>query len=233
MSEKTSLPPGQHERPDFPRFGLPEYARRAPAADAELCLTISDETGRSTEIDRSALQSLQRVEQSSDFHCVTTWSHRDLTWGGIRFRDFYRQFLVRTLQPDQDERTVLFRGLDGFSTTMLLEDALAPDVLLADMLNGEPLSVAHGLPLRLVAPQHYGYKNVKHLCAIEVLHEPRAPKHRLVDHLRGRVAYEERGIAPGWLLRFLYRPFIGEAVRQFARGLERRDETGKRRQARS
>ena len=52
---------------------------------------------------------------------------------------------------------------------MLLEDALADDVLLADRLDGAPLDAKHGAPVRLVAPAHYGFINVKHLCRIEVL----------------------------------------------------------------
>jgi DMSO/TMAO reductase YedYZ molybdopterin-dependent catalytic subunit len=50
---------------------------------------------------------------------------------------------------------------------LLLSDLLAAEVLLADILDGLPLSMEHGAPLRLVAPAHYGYKSVKHLSGIE------------------------------------------------------------------
>jgi DMSO/TMAO reductase YedYZ molybdopterin-dependent catalytic subunit len=52
---------------------------------------------------------------------------------------------------------------------MLLADALAGDVLLAGRLDGAPLDARHGAPVRLVAPAHYGFVNVKHLCRIELL----------------------------------------------------------------
>ena len=42
-----------------------------------------------------------------------------------------------------------------------------PDVLLANELNSQPLTVEHGAPLRLIAPKHYGYKSVKYLCRME------------------------------------------------------------------
>ena len=64
---------------------------------------------------------------------------------------------------------VRFAGLDGHWSVMLLEDALADDVLLADHLDGAPLDAKHGAPVRLVAPAHYGFVNVKHLCRIELL----------------------------------------------------------------
>ena len=64
---------------------------------------------------------------------------------------------------------VRFAGLDGHWAVMLLEDALADDALLADRLNDAPLNAKHGAPVRLVAPAHYGFVNVKHLCRIELL----------------------------------------------------------------
>jgi len=227
MTEVTKqargLPPGQRETATFPRFGLPDYARRAPDSRVALQLALADGRGRSSQLDREALGPLQRIEQASDFHCVTTWSTRGLRWGGFRFRDFYEQILVPAIQPDASAQFVVFRCLDGYSVTMLREDALQPDVLLADMLEGRPLSAEHGAPMRVVAPRHYGYKNAKHLRAIELRHDyhgPRSVLRRFVDHPRARVALEERGRGvPGWILRYLYRPLIGRTTREFDEGL--------------
>jgi DMSO/TMAO reductase YedYZ molybdopterin-dependent catalytic subunit len=112
--------------------------------------------------------------------------------------------------------------LDKYKSSLLLEDALADDVLLADKLDAQPLSFEHGAPLRIVAPAHYGYKNVKHLSNIELLqdatsYKPRIP--RFMEHPRARIAYEERGrYFPGWLLRYLYRPLIEGTVRKMKTG---------------
>src|SRR6185436_19658550 len=100
-----------------------------------------------------------------------------------------------------------------------LADLLAPDVLLADRLDGEPLSIAHGAPLRLVAPAHYGYKSIKHLNRIEFRRSSagyRPIGFRFMQHPTARVANEERGQwFPGWLLRRLYRPLVGPTARRF------------------
>lgn len=167
------------------------------------------------------LNGLPRVEQVSDFHCVTTWSYRALRWEGVRFFDFFAQVLQPQAAPLPSATLVALRGQDGARTGMLLEDLLAPDVLLADRLNGRPLTVDHGAPLRLVAPAHYGYKSVKHLCRIE-FREPasgyRVSGLSFMDHPRARVAKEERGrVLPGWLLRYLYRPLISSTVARFAK----------------
>jgi len=120
-----------------------------------------------------------------------------------------------------------FRGQDGARTGMLLIDLLAPEVLLADMLDGESLSVEHGAPVRLIVPAHYGYKSVKHLCRIEFRNEEdgyRASGFSFMDHPRARVALEERGRgAPGWLLRYLYRPLIAGTVARFAKAMTERE----------
>jgi DMSO/TMAO reductase YedYZ molybdopterin-dependent catalytic subunit len=47
-----------------------------------------------------------------------------------------------------------------------LERALHPDTLLAWQMNGEPLTPAHGFPLRLLVPGHYGMDSVKWLSSI-------------------------------------------------------------------
>jgi len=213
--QSINLPPGQQERQDFPRFGVWTFA------DYQADVTDNYEIRLAGEIDsititQADLATLPRIEQISDFHCVTTWSYRDVQWGGYRFRDVYEQ-LIQPKLTDSIEM-VVFRARDKYKSSLLLEDALQDDVLLADTLNGKPLSTKHGAPLRVVAPAHYGYKNVKHLHKIEFLRDaaayrPRSP--RFIEHPRARVSHEERGrYLPGWIFRYLYRPLIGMTVRR-------------------
>ena len=224
MKATSTLPPGQRETPEFPRFGLTPFAVRFPTVTDAIHLQIGGDV--ETPIDLgSALERIARVEQCSDFHCVTTWTRRGLQWSGIHFSDFYSQLVLPLAGPAADATFVVLRGQDGARTSLPLEDLLAPDVLLADRLNGHPLSIAHGAPLRLVAPAHYGYKNVKHLCRIEFWRSGanyRPMVARFMVHPRARVDLEERGQwVPGWLLRYLYRPLIPSTVRRFEAAMER------------
>lgn len=219
------LPPGQVERPDFPRFGLGRFARRyAPNLD-RIELAIGGDVARPLTVADEVLR-LPRVEQVSDFHCVTTWSRRGVAWSGVRFADFYRDLAVGRAGAPADATTVVLQAQDGYCSCLLLEDLLAPDVLLADRLDGRPLGLEHGGPLRLVAPAHYGYKNVKHLAAIEFRRDRSTyrfpfPYPGLMDHPRARVALEERGVGlPGWIFRYLYRPLVGPTVRNFRKAAE-------------
>ncbi len=220
----TELPPGQSAREDFPRFGLLQYAYRFPGATGRVRLHISGEALDTEELD-DPLAGLPRVAQISDFHCVTTWSHRALRWTGVRFADFYDRRVTPRLAPGSRVKTVVLRGQDGYRTTLPLEDLLAADVLLADSLDGKPLGIEHGAPLRVVAPAHYGYKSVKHVSRMEFragMPKVKPAALAFMDHPRARVEFEERGRwLPAWLLRRVYRLLIGPIVSHFARAMAR------------
>ena len=225
MNNKTKLPPGQYELDQFPRFGLSQFANRFPKETRQVYLKIAGDVDESITVS-DELFDLPRVDQTSDFHCVTTWTRRSLQWSGFRFSDFYERIVIPRARPQQDTLFVFFRGQDGYATSLPLADLLADTVLLADRLNGEPLSIEHGAPLRLIAPAHYGYKNPKHLCAVELWRKDRHYRSptpfRFMAHPRARVALEERGTGvPGWLLRYLYRPIVLPGIWLFQRAIKR------------
>lgn len=223
--DTTPLPPGQFEVNTFDRFGLGLFANRFPPNADVVEVAIRGDVGRPVTVN-TELAALPRVEQVSDFHCVTSWSCRSVHWSGYRFADFYRQIVVPLSRPQDGADLVVFRGQDGYSCSLPLADLLAPDVLLADRVEGGGLGIAHGAPLRVVAPAHYGYKNVKHIAAIEFWRNRRAyrfpfPYPGLMDHPRARVALEERAVGiPGWLIRMIYRPMIASARRKSRKALE-------------
>ncbi len=171
----------------------------------------------------SPFPDLARVEQTSDFHCVTTWTRQEVRWSGVRFADFYARHIEPNLHHGVRVQTVVLRGQDGYRTSLPLSDLLAQDVLIADTMDGDPLTIAHGAPMRIVAPAHYGYKSMKHLSRMEFwqgVPKVRTGGFAFMDHPRARVEHEERGLwFPGWLLRFAYRPLIGSTVRKFAEAL--------------
>jgi DMSO/TMAO reductase YedYZ molybdopterin-dependent catalytic subunit len=207
----STLPKGQRAIDDLPRFGLLQFQARFPEQTDRIAFEIRGDVENPLRVETRFLE-LPRTKQVSDLHCVTTWSRCGLEWSGVRFRDFYEQLVVPEVRPDADAHLVVFRGQDGNRASLPLQDLLADDVLLADTLGGEPLSIAHGSPLRLVAPGHYGYKNIKHVNAIELWRDARNyryPAPSFVDHPRARVAHEERAVGvPNGLMRAIYRLII-------------------------
>lgn len=80
-------------------------------------------------------------------------------------------------------RDVLFTGADGgtvaghvepvrFERSLRLDQCHDTDLLLAYAMNGEPLPVQHGYPLRLIVPDWYAVASVKWLTDIELLDRP-------------------------------------------------------------
>ena len=234
MKKAPSLPPGQKELDHHPRFGLWQYANRIREVQP-LAIVLSADSGERVQLDRERFAKLARVEQISDFHCVTTWSVRDLRWSGYRFRDFYHQIALAEFRLSPEIKFVRFESSDGYQTFMHLEDVLANDVLLADRLNGEALNLDHGGAMRLVAPAHYGFKSAKHLCRIHFcknLKGYRSPALHWHEHPRARVALEERGIySPTWFWRLIGPPVIPTVLYVFRRAAamrakSRRDSRG-------
>jgi DMSO/TMAO reductase YedYZ molybdopterin-dependent catalytic subunit len=66
------------------------------------------------------------------------------------------------------------RGIDrgvehAFARSLVPQEAMREDVLLAYAMNGQPLPPQHGYPLRLVVPGWYGMASVKWLLRIEAI----------------------------------------------------------------
>jgi DMSO/TMAO reductase YedYZ molybdopterin-dependent catalytic subunit len=80
-------------------------------------------------------------------------------------------------------REVLFRGADGgrvpgrteaiqFERSLSLDQARNSEILLAYGMNGEPLPIEHGHPLRVIVPGWYAMASVKWLTEIELIGKP-------------------------------------------------------------
>lgn len=190
MSDR--LPPGQEPRADMPPFGLPWYAHRMPTAIDPLSVRVGGLVVAPVTIGGADFAALPRVKQISDFHCVTLWSRTEVHWSGARFADLFESLLRPHTLPERTVERVRFCGADGYQDDLPLADLLRHDVLLADTMDGKPIERGNGAPLRLVAPAHYGYKNVKFLTGIDLL-GPRLRRPLItLHHPRARHAYEER-----------------------------------------
>jgi DMSO/TMAO reductase YedYZ molybdopterin-dependent catalytic subunit len=153
------LPPGQSPTVKFPVFTF----RSVPAAD-DAPLSVDGEVDAPFALTGDEFRALPRVEQVSDFHCVTRWSQFDMRWGGVRARD-----LVERARPRACASHVVAHGLDGYTTNLPLSALVADDALVADTYDGAPLAPEHGFPRRLLVPSRYGWKSAKWLVRLELL----------------------------------------------------------------
>lgn len=97
-------------------------------------------------------------------------------WTGVPLRE-----VLLAAGIGSDTRHVAFLGLDqvekkgrrfGFGGSIPLEKAMAPEVLLAYEMNGQPLPPRQGFPLRVVVPGYIGARSVKWLAEIILQAKP-------------------------------------------------------------
>ena len=74
-----------------------------------------------------------------DFHCVTTWSVKDVVWEGVRARE-----IGELVSPHQGTQWVIAHGRDGYTTNVSYADFVRPDSLLAYRMNDAPLETNRG-----------------------------------------------------------------------------------------
>lgn len=157
------LPPGQRETSGFPVLSKGDVPSWDPetwefrgwgAVENELSYTFD------------AFQQLPHESQRQDFHCVTGWSRFDCVFTGVTFPT-----LANRAGVSDDAVHVMFHALDGYTTDLPLSDCLRNEVMFAWELDGEPLTVEHGGPLRVVTPHKYAYKGPKWITGVEFLTE--------------------------------------------------------------
>ncbi len=181
------LPPGQSLTRKWPVLD----ASGPPSIDlARWKLSLKGLVATPREWDWAAFNELPRVKVLSDFHCVTKWSRLDNQWEGVSTTELAN--LAGGVRPEA--KFVLIHGYDGGWTTNLpLEEFLADDALVATTHDGEPLSVEHGGPARLIVPRLYAWKSAKWISEIEFIENDLAGFWgRNGYHMRGDPWKEER-----------------------------------------
>ncbi len=163
--------PNRHGMPKLPPGQTP--ARKWPVLDvgvhptvtaAQWRLRIDGACDKPLELDLQQLQQLPQVIDTSDFHCVTTWSKMDLTFVGVRVST-----LLALAEVQETAAALMCHGYDGYTTNVTLDEALKDDVLVTWQVEGKPLPREHGGPVRMITPQLWAWKGAKWLSRIEIL----------------------------------------------------------------
>jgi DMSO/TMAO reductase YedYZ molybdopterin-dependent catalytic subunit len=109
------------------------------------------------------LKKLPKTEVVFDFKCIEGWSQKTW-WGGVKFSDFARQFHL------DEETNMSYVGLStpdkAYYVGIDMPSILQPQTLLCYEMNGKPLPMNQGFPLRLIIPVKYGIKHLKRIGTI-------------------------------------------------------------------
>ena len=181
----TTMPAGQtfaRRWAIYAALGLPEVDLKSwrlnttGLVDKPLTLSFED------------LEKLPQMTLTRDFHCVTTWSIRDVIWEGVAFSELAKLTFVRP-----EAKWVMFHCEDGYNAPVPLEDAMVADSLIATKMNSKPIPIQQGFPARPFIPHLYGWKSAKWLTKIEFLSSYRDGYWEMYGyHERGNVWQEER-----------------------------------------
>ena len=111
------------------------------------------------------LLAMPQVTADLPISCVEGWS-AGATWSGVRMRDL----LALVGGSGADVRVDSAERSGGYRQTVLpAAYAAHPDTLVALQMNGARLSVDHGFPARLIAPNRAGVLQTKWLERLEVI----------------------------------------------------------------
>jgi hypothetical protein len=114
------------------------------------------------------LRKFKKTEVVFNFKCIEGWS-QITWWGGVRFSEVMKHYgLEKEIQmkyvgmktPDEQ----YYVGID-------MPSILQPQTILCYELNGQPLPMNQGYPLRLIIPVKYGVKHLKRIGTISFANE--------------------------------------------------------------
>ena len=159
--------------PDFRGNGNVEidsdaYRAHAAASFADWRLSVRGLVERPLSLTMDQLRALPQRTQITRHDCVEGWSAIG-QWTGPQLGG-----ILRTAGLKPEAKYIVFRCADDFSGVPYYEscdmdDAMHPQTIIAHQLNGEPLPIKNGAPLRLRIERQLGYKHAKYLTAIEAV----------------------------------------------------------------
>ena len=148
------------------------YEGRTPSPESikDWTLTLTGlASGKDVVLRAADLSLIEQHAQVTRLCCVEGWS-AIAGWSGVRFADLLRRYPpAANTKWAAIESAVNLDGAgnpDPYYVSIDLATARHAQTLLATHLNGGPLGVDHGAPLRLVVPMKLGLKNIKAITKI-------------------------------------------------------------------
>jgi DMSO/TMAO reductase YedYZ molybdopterin-dependent catalytic subunit len=149
-----------------------DYRRMAETGFRDYRLSVTGLVDAPQSLSLADLTALPSRTQITRHDCVEGWSCI-AKWQGVPLGT-----VLKLAQPKVNARYAVFhcfdaieRGLSGevfYYESIDLIDAFHPQTILAYAMNGGPLPVANGAPLRLRVERQLGYKMAKYVHTIEL-----------------------------------------------------------------
>lgn len=136
---------------------------KSPLDSANWRLNVIRKSGDTLKIAVEDLKKLPKTEIIFDFKCIEGWS-QVTHWAGVKFSDFTKAYGL------SEETAMKYMGLatpdKGYYVGIDMPSVLHPQTILCYEMNGKPLPLNQGYPLRLIIPVKYGIKHLKRIGTI-------------------------------------------------------------------
>jgi DMSO/TMAO reductase YedYZ molybdopterin-dependent catalytic subunit len=149
--------------------GTAEYAALADDNFANWRLLVEGQVDRPEQFSLADLRAFPARTQITRHDCVEGWSCIG-KWTGVPL-----SALLQHVRPLPQTRYVVFHCADSlepgspYYESIDFFDALHPQTILAYEMNGRPLPIGYGAPLRLRLERQLGYKMAKYIMRVEVM----------------------------------------------------------------
>lgn len=145
-----------------------DYQAQAAAGFTSWRLTVGGLVNTPLAFDMDNIRRLPQRTQVTRHDCVEGWSAIG-EWTGPQL-----SVLLDAAGLKPEARYIVFRCADELNGAAYYEsvdmvDAFHPQTIVAHMLNGEPLPIRNGAPLRMRIERQLGYKHAKYLTGIEAV----------------------------------------------------------------
>ena len=145
-----------------------EYRAHAAAQFADWTLAVTGLVDRPVTLTLAQLRALPQRTQITRHDCVEGWSAIG-QWTGPQL-----SAVLNLARVKPGARYIVFHCADDlygsrYYESCDMDDALHPQTIVAHSLNGRPLPVQNGAPLRMRIERQLGYKQAKFLTGIEAV----------------------------------------------------------------
>jgi DMSO/TMAO reductase YedYZ molybdopterin-dependent catalytic subunit len=155
---RPRLPPGQRVIESLRPMGGDEGDGDAK----DFKLKVHGHVKKPFEVDYAALLKLPQVTKSADVHCVTGWTMLNGQWKGVQIAT-----LASIAELKDDVRFMILEAAHGYTANVPLKYGIADNSLITYRLNGKPLALQHGAPVRGLIPDLYFWKSAKWITGLK------------------------------------------------------------------
>jgi DMSO/TMAO reductase YedYZ molybdopterin-dependent catalytic subunit len=145
-----------------------DYSKTPNIDPAQWSLKVDGLVDNPITLDYAAVKALPAFEDMRTLECIGNPLGGNLI-GNVNWKGFAFEEILKQVKLKPTATHARFEAADGYSTSVALEWITQPGVMMAYGMNGGPLTVDHGYPLRILMPGLYGQKMPRWITHIEFI----------------------------------------------------------------